>query len=53
MRGSFLISSNCSEFDHNIFANNASPLAWTRLKTQDPYGKLHEVIFLYLMKKWL
>ncbi|NGX41088.1 MAG: hypothetical protein KR126chlam4_00923, partial [Candidatus Anoxychlamydiales bacterium] len=35
------------------WTDKATPLDWTRLESQDPYGKLHKVNFMYLMKKWL
>ena len=43
------------KFQKNIFewTDKATPLDWTRLESQDPYGKLHKVNFMYLMKKWL
>ena len=42
-------------FQKNIYewTDSATPLDWTKLESQDPYGKLHKINFMYLIKKWL
>jgi hypothetical protein len=42
-------------FQKNLikWIDQASPLDWSKLESQDPYGKLRKMNFIHLLKKWI
>ena len=42
-------------FQKNLieWIDKASPLDWSKLESQDPYGRFRKMNLIYLLKKWI